>query len=404
MRRRRCQWLCASGLVTVSLATVASAQLPGVTVVQTGTRATYYSSAASVRGSYQQAVLKPNCNPAVEDCWVDPVTGKTIGQEDVPTASGQGYTHVDILYLDAQACVMRVTSYSLDPNDGRITTASSTGDVTPGGTCSDYWSSPARLAGLEQQLTPTFRVLRGPYTLDAVTVDAVTIASSGSGAIHTNSYDSVTGLLIVASGRVQGSAVPTITPDNTIAPGAGSSQLSYTRFLNARQMPALGAVDALPAHVLAADRLVYECTYGTVMPGVAGIETPCLLETRLVRKTDLWVLTSSMLQMADQLTGTYSSTESSNVIVAAGHGGYYADTRLLAGLEAGMTLDVDPVTGIRTTVSYADGSVVAILEESNAERKTFVYDLTSGWLLRLVTEQFLMMSTLTTRFDLVSVE
>jgi len=90
MRRRRCQWLCASGLVTVSLATVASAQLPGVTVVQTGTRATYYSSAASVRGSYQQAVLKPNCNPAVEDCWVDPVTGKTIGQEDVPTASGQG--------------------------------------------------------------------------------------------------------------------------------------------------------------------------------------------------------------------------------------------------------------------------------------------------------------------------
>ena len=169
-------------------------------------------------------------------------------------------------------------------------------------------------------------------------------------------------------------------------------------------MPALGAVDALPAHVLAANRLVYECSYGTVMSGVAGIETPCLLETRLVRKTDLWVLTSSVLQMADQLTGTYSSTESSNVIVAAGHGGYYADTRLLAGLEAGMTLDVDPVTGIRTTVSYADGSVVAILEESNAERKTFVYDLANGWLLRLVTEQFLMMSTLTTRFDLVSVE
>ena len=169
-------------------------------------------------------------------------------------------------------------------------------------------------------------------------------------------------------------------------------------------MPALGAVDALPAHVLAANRLVHECSYGTVMSGVAGIETPCLLETRLVRKTDLWVLTSSVLQMADQLTGTYSSTESSNVIVAAGHGGSYADTRLLAGLEAGMTLDVDPVTGIRTTVSYADGSVVAILEESNAERKTLVYDRRSGWLLQYVLEQHLPTGSFTTRYSLAGVE
>jgi hypothetical protein len=404
MRRRCCQWLRWSGLIILALSTVASAQLPGVAVVQTGTRATYYSSAASVRGSYQQAVLKPNCNPAVEDCWVDPDTGRTIGQEDVPTASGQGYTHVDILYLDAQTCVMRVTSYALDPNDGRITTAASTGDVTPGGTCSDYWSSPARLAGLEQQLTPTFRILKGPYTLGTITVDAVTIASSDAGAIHNNSYDAVTGLLVAASGRVQGSAVPTISPDDTIVAGAGSSQLSYTRFLDARQMPALGALGALPEHVLAANRLVYQCSYGTAMPGIGGIETPCLFETHLVRKTDLWVLTSSVLQMPDQLTGTYSVSESSNVIVAAGHGSYFADTRLLAGLESGMTLDVDPVTGVRTTVVHADDSVVAILEQSNAERKTFVYDRASGWLVQFLTEQVLMMSTLTQRIDLIRVE
>lgn len=256
MWRRRRLWSCASGLVLFALSAVASAQLPGVAVVQAGTRATYYSSAASVRGSYQQAVLKPNCNPAEENCWVDPDTGKTIGQEDVPTASGQGYTHVDILYLDAQTCVMRVTSYSLDPNDGRITTAAAEGDVTPGGTCSDYWSSPAQLAALEQQFTPTFRVLKGPYTLGTVTVDAVTVASSGAGAIHNNSYDAVTGLLVVASGRVEGAAVPTISPDNTIVPGAGSSQLSYSRFLNARQMPGLAALGALPEHVLTANRLV----------------------------------------------------------------------------------------------------------------------------------------------------
>jgi len=73
-------------------------------------------------------------------------------------------------------------------------------------------------------------------------------------------------------------------------------------------------------------------------------------------------------------------------------------------LQQGTTLDIDPITGIRTTVAFVDASTVAIVEESNAELKTFVYDRTSGWLLRLVTEKFLQMATDTTRFELVSVE
>lgn len=380
------------------------AQIPGVPPIQAGLRVSFYASSASIRGSYQQAVLKPNCNPAIEDCWVDPDTGQTITQEEIPSVGGQGYTNLDILYMDAQTCVFRVTSYVLDVMTGSVSTSSAGGDVTTGGACSDYWMDPATLNGMEVQLTSEFRVLKGPYTLGDTTFDAVTISSTGGGGSHGSSYDAASGFLIAASSRVQGSAVPTITPDNTIAPGSGSTMLTYTQILGARLMQGLGSFEALPAHVLNTNRLVYDCSYTSAMPGAGAISTPCQLEIRLGQRTDAWASVNSVLHMADQLSGTYSMPETNNVIVASGHGGYYAAPSLLSGLEQGAHLDTDPITGVRTTVVHKDASVVAIQEESNAERKTFVYDLASGWLVQLVTEQLLLNSTYTTRFDLVSVE
>jgi uncharacterized phosphosugar-binding protein len=87
-----------------------------------------------------------------------------------------------------------------------------------------------------------------------------------------------------------------------------------------------------------------------------------------------------------------------------GHGSFYASPTVLASLRAGTTLDVDPVTGIRTTVAYADDAVVQIVEESNAERKTFVYDRRSGWLLQYVIEQNIVTGSTTVRYDLSRVE
>jgi len=45
-----------------------------------------------------------------------------------------------------------------------------------------------------------------------------------------------------------------------------------------------------------------------------------------------------------------------------------------------------------------------ILEESNAERKTLVYDRRSGWLLQYVLEQHLPTGSFTTRYSLAGVE
>ncbi len=379
-------------------------QLAGVPAVQTGMRATFYSSSATIRGTNQRAVLKPNCDPAVENCWEDPNTGKTIGQEEVPTAAGQGFTNVDILYLDGQTCVARFTSYMLEYSTGMITTAATGGSVSTGGSCSDYWMSPGVLNGMRTQESAGVRVLTGPYTLGDMTFDAVTLITSVSSGTVSSTFDAATGLFVIGSGKTQGAAVPTISANNTITPGSGSSHLSYTRLLGARLMPGLGAVEELPTHVLQANRLVYECSYSLALPGLGAMETPCLYEMRLGQRTNMWAVAHTTLQVPDQLTGTYSTSESSDVVVAAGHGGFYATPTLLNGVQAGVTLDVDPVTGIRATVTHVDDAVVVIAEQSNAERKTFVYDRRTGWLLQSVTEQAQPTGTVTIRATLVSVE
>lgn len=383
---------------------MAVAQLPGVPSVQSGMRVTFYSSSASVRGSTQQAILNPNCNPAVEDCWTDPTTGQKIGLQDVPTASGQGYSVVDIVYLDAQTCVMRFTLYLLDPTDGRVTTAGTGADVTNGGSCSDYWIDPTRLQQMPEQSTQKLRVIRGPYTVGDLTVQAVVIASrTGTG--HNNSaYDAATGLLVVGSSRAMGAGVPTITPGNMLTTGAGNTMLTYTQILGARVVAGVGAFEPLPPHVLNATRLIYDCTSTTIVAGVGGVETPCRLEATLDQRTEFWALATARFHTPDPITGGTNVSESSNVIVGGGHGSFYASPTVLAGLQAGATLDVDDVTGIRTTVTYVDDAVVAITEESNAERRTFAYDKLSGWLIQYVIEQNLVTGTTSARYDLAAVQ
>ncbi len=391
-------------VLAIQFAGMAVAQLPGVPRVQSGMRVTFYSSSASVRGTNQQAVLNPNCNPAVEDCWTDPNTGQKIGLQDVPTASGQGYNVVDIVYLDAQTCVMRLTLYLLDPADGRVTTAGTAAEVTNGGSCSDYWIDPVRLQQMQEQSTPTLRVLRGPYTVGDLTVQALVIASRTASGHNNSAYDAASGLLVVGSSRAQGAGVPTITPGNMLTTGAGNTMLTYTQILGARVLAGVGALEPLPPHVLNANRLVYDCTNTSIVAGVGAMETPCRLETTLGQRTEFWALTMARFHTPDPITGGTNVSEASNVIVGGGHGSFYASPTVLAGLRAGAALDVDPVTGIRTTVTYVDDAVVAIVEESNAERRTFAYDKRSGWLIQYVIEQNLVTGATVARYDLVTVE
>lgn len=390
-----CLALLASG-VTAS----AQAQVPAL---QAGTRVTFYSSSASVRGTTQQAVFKPNCDPSKEQCWTDP-NGRTIGLEDVPTASGQGFTQLDVLYLDQQTCVLRLTSYTLEPGTNAVRTAASGGLVTTGGACADYWLSPASLQQLPVQDSGGFRVLRGPYTLGSLTFEAVSIGNFAAGASSHNSYDAASGLLMVASSRTQGAAVPTISPGNVVVAGAGSALLTFTQWLHSRLLQLSGILERLPDHAQGTTRLVYACSQGTGMPGIGSVQLPCAFEVALGQRNELWVHATSRLQTTDGITTVPTVTEAEHVIAASGHGGHLASPTWLAGLQSGVRLDVDAVTGVAAYVESVDANAVSIVEQSNAEFKRFVYDRGSGWLLHYGLEQSSGLGSFTQTFDLIGVQ
>ncbi|MEZ4596363.1 MAG: hypothetical protein R3C32_05660 [Chloroflexota bacterium] len=187
---------------------------------------------------------KPNCDPAAEGVLDRPGHGQDGRPGRDPGAAGQGLTQVDILYLDADTCVVMLTQYFPEIDSGSACGGPPTGGLAHGGACSDFWIPPAQLAAM-QTLPGSLQVLRGPYTLGALTFDAVSVSAGTSAGFSHSSYDAATGYLRVASSRSQGSSVPTIDNDSVVA-GAGSTLIAYSELLGVRATDWLGIVEPLP--------------------------------------------------------------------------------------------------------------------------------------------------------------
>lgn len=236
-----------------------------------------------------------------------------------------------------------------------------------------------------------------------LTFNAVNIGNFGAAASSHQSYDSVTGLLVVASSRSQGAAVPTIQGTSVVA-GAGSSGLTYTQLLDVRQVPGVGIAERLPQHVLNANRLVYNCAQTTTVQGVGGNQTPCHYEVAFGQRNELWMHARARMQVPDGITTMGSVNEAEEIVTATGHGGFFAAPSLLAGVQAGAQLYSDPITGITSFVEHVDQNVVVIDERGNAEQRRYVYDRNSGWLLQLTIDQLVGIGSYSTRLELNSVQ
>lgn len=368
----------------VPVAAAAPAVLPPAA---TGVRITFYAASASVPGVSRQAVWKPDCDPAVEECWTDPATGRTIGQDEVPGAGGQGLTQVDILYLDAGTCVAALTSYFPEINSGSLISGPPTTVVGHGGACSDFWVPPAQLAAM-QTLPGALQVLRGPYTLGALTFDAVSVSAGTSAGFSHSSYDAETGYLRVASSRSQGSSVPTIDNDSVVA-GAGSTLITYSELLGARATDWLGVVEPLPQQALDVGRLLYACSITTTAPSLmeGAVTLPCSLEATVTSRSATYMELATLIQQSDGVTSVPTTLPGTDVVAAAGPGGWFASPTLLATLTAGMVIDDDPITGVHTAVVADDATTVTIAMTTPVETRQLIYERATGWLSRVTTQQ-----------------
>src|SRR5262245_55122212 len=155
--------------------------------VGVGTRLTFYQAAASVAESRFAWVEDSS------GTWVDPKTGTHYRRTDesgegVSTASGDGLTQVDILAIEGNDVVGNVSTFGIDHIGNRFVLGGTTGGRVPGAVVDGAWVHPDLLAQLGDQGVGGLLVLRGLYTLNGTTYDAISFANTDPSAYLSYTY------------------------------------------------------------------------------------------------------------------------------------------------------------------------------------------------------------------------
>ncbi len=367
-----------------------------------GVRVVYYIGAASTMESRGQAVEDPTCEQTKgPDCYYQPETNKWYRVKNVVPLGTLGIMQLDLLHLDANFCVARTTNYGLDPITGLVTYLGSNGFLGRLGACGEYWIPPDRLVQAARQSPGSVEVFLGPYDLGGRTFEAVRLGATSVSGSH-QTYQASSGILIVGSDRTTGTAL-TIGPDLFLRTSVISTHLAYTQFLSMREIGGYTG-EPLPQHVQAANRLTYSCSTVTSMPGMPDVQAPCLQQALIGERTSHWALVRTVHQDPNSATGRTFPQEGLTVITAGSPGGIFASPSVLAGLQAGQSVDFDPHTGVTTFVSYRDESVVTVVEQGQLHRQELTYDLASGWLVGSVLVRHLSPLTVTVSSRLEAIE
>lgn len=345
--------------------------------VKAGTRLTFYNAAASVAQSRFAWVEDPN------GTWVDSTTGKRYSRTDetgasVPTASGDGLSQIDVLALDGTNVVLSVSLYGFDRQNNQFVPSSGSGMRVPGEVVDGTWVHPARLAKLAAGQLSGVLVLRGDYTLNGVTYQAISFANTTPGAYLSYTYDTKTGILLSATSSTAGATSPVTLPGQT--PPQGNTQLTVTRFVGYRQRAIPGLEGKNPDWLSRTSTLRYSGTYNFTNPvdlSSANVTYPMNLTASFTKGGPNWASYTARTYV--QIPGSQPA-ESSGVTGVTGL--YWFDQDALYAMRSGQLLDQDPLTGermvVKSVVSQPGGAVVTIGTELPGIAISASYDQTSG--------------------------
>lgn len=350
------------------------------------TRITYYQAAASVAQSGYQIVEDPNCAAGGPGCLVDSKTGKHYRRTDQgplaqspPTASGDGYSQVDIVAHDGAAAILDVNLYVIDRGSNQFL-LTPLGRSRADATVADgLWIHPAELARIERDGIPGMLVARGPYQIGDQTYDTISIWSEAGGGRFSYAYEVGTGLLVAANTSTRGATSPFRVEGED--PPQGNTQLTMTRLVGVRQRSLPGVGTARPDWLTTGRQLRYSGTYNWINPvdPSSGNFTYPVEHLVTIGQVGVDWAEHRARTIVAQL-GQDSSVDG----ISGPNGIYWYAPSGLAGMTAGQQLDADPVTGERVTVTFVGPSngvnVVVIESQLPGVSSRVVYDASNGLL------------------------
>lgn len=293
--------------------------LPAPTSISEGLRLSYYSSVASVPPSF--LTIWPDENGLV-----------------TPSASGHGYTQVDVVGLTPQVAGLNVTAWQFHLYTGPLVPVAGgqVGLVCHAGG-GDWWVHPQVLATVGDANEPGLSILRMPQRIGTTTYSVLRIQRETEKARHALSYDLASGYLIYKSSTVKDG-------DNVLA--------TQVFFAGARRLQLPWAGDALPAWVIRGQRVQYEGAQTVTVWGSGRYSLPLWAELEIMERPGAWCVFEQTVTLGGGGIGP-DTTEKATLVTGVNHlSGLCLPVAALAGLNAGQVIDEDPITEARVEVAW----------------------------------------------------
>jgi len=336
--------------------------------VRPGTRITYYSAAAAIPGERYLYYRDEDGN------WVDE-HGRSYRREAEASASGHGYTQVNVVAMSQEAVVLGIRSYGLLNVTGPPVLMSSAGGVDVPGCTGDYWANPAILkqaVGMQAEHTV---VLRMPYTIQSRTYQAIRVQYATRHAKMAYVFDEPTGVLL-------------FTNSSVFNPVTHRTTLAYSSYRGTRTVAIPWAADAVPNWLAAIQRAQFSGSYAVTIPGTPVIPMAMSAQAQVKSRGVNWLQYTLTVTMGGVQGMPPQINQAEAVSGYAQIGGLFVSPVGLRKLRQGQIIDRDTFTQVTATVSAVGQGAVTISEVGPGQRTDFTYSTQTGMLtaLRMVNQ------------------
>jgi len=357
------------------------AKMPAPAWIKPGTRLTYLSSLSKLDGD-GDLLEHP------DGTILNPKTGKRYFlmpiHENMEPVGSSAFRNIDVAALDGNVAVLDQSAYGFDALNNTLSLSNTIGVATNSG-FNMWWINPAALQELVKTGSDNFVVMPTSYKMDGKTFNAIRIISTGDASYTAYTYDTASGLLLRGVEVAQRSGF-------SLEGGQqfqGKRTLMITTLKASRQMK-LPWLDApAPPWVNQIQNIRMEGSAVYITPGqMQQPGQPMRARSVIKARGNGWVrYTTDFSEMGAAgipMDGTFERVSGTGSL-----GGLWIAPQALQQLRPEQVIDVDPVTGVRSYVSFVgaapDGrQAVMISQVSSKTRIDCAYDMESGMLKRNV--------------------
>ena len=355
-------------------------------VVQPGQRLSFVSASATVGGVRNVLVEDDQGN------WVDPQTGQHYSAQN---NSGQGAMTVeqlDVLHASGGVIAGDLTMLLVDPLSGSLSTTQVQAITGTAEALGEYWVAPAKLATLQVGEQGGVRVLRGPYTVEGREYDTVTVRNTTAQGFSRATYDTRTGLCLIATGSLTGQPVQTVGIDGKATTGSLGTMIYQRRLSGARALRTPWAGSRMP---LPERALEFAGGYAMRVDGTPDLPAWSFRASIALERGQGDLLTARIRTAVDPGNGQAQQGEQLRIVVAGALLPLAIAPDVLQQLRAGQEIDQDPVTRTRTWIEAADAQTVCLAAQSATEHSRTWFDRRTGMPVRFARMQRQGMGTTT---------